>query len=85
MARWLSAAAGRWHAPAGRPSDETFVVAALGVVPAVRVGGVQQGDAGIEGRMNTAIDLTSSRSGSVERRMHPMATGRAVVIWASSG
>ena len=34
-----------------RPGDEPFVVTALGVVPAVRVGGVEKGHAGVECRV----------------------------------
>ena len=58
-----------------RAGDQTLVVAALGVVPAVRVGGVEQRDARVERRVQRwRWRAASSRSGSVDRRMQPRPT-----------
>ena len=59
--------------PAGeRAGDQPLVVAGARVVQAVRVGGVEERDAGIERRVQDRDGRASSRSGSVDRRMHPM-------------
>ena len=60
-----------------RPRDQALVVPDLARVPGVGIGGVEEGDAGVEGRVQRSpAPAPSSRSGAVERRIPPMASAQ---------